>query len=124
MNLTLKDYPTLAKAIKKAMPRYRKHKVSVVQANRITPYGGYWDGGSIDYWNAYSLYGEFLCHVPTPSAPPQFGGGKPQPFDIPDHMMVIKSGVFCGKPSYLTIYLQSPEVFDIKDGEIPIIFSY
>lgn len=110
----IKDYPILADALKRAIRDYRKQSAIIIKANSVTPHGTYWDGGSRSSYMAFTLFGKPVEYVPAPNAPAQFGGTEPAPYPIADHVMVLETGVFRGKPSTVTIYLRSPAALGIE----------
>ena len=105
MIIILKEYPALHTAIKKALPRYKKHKAILVFADTITPNDTYWDGGSRSGYAVYNRDGKFISGIDAPGAPPQFGGSKPIPHKIAPDTMVLKTGTFRGKQAIVFIYL-------------------
>ena len=113
MIIKLKDYPALKATIKKAFPGYKKHTAILFEAKSVEPIGTCWDGGSRASYYHIDLYGNHLDSIPAPSAPPQFGGGKPVAFPIDSKSMVCELGTFCGKPATICINANSFLGFDI-----------
>lgn len=110
--ITLKEHPDIARLIRAAAPKYRKHKATVEYVDHVTPYGTYWSGGSCNsYWHvrASTMGGYIVGPVPGPTAPPQFGGGEAKRFDIPEGDAVIKLGTFCGRPATAHVYINNQE---------------
>ena len=66
--------------------------------------GGYWDGGSRSEYHGMTKSGSRVA-LSYPTAPPQFGGGSPGSVAPTDDMSVVRGGVFCGKESGLTVYV-------------------
>jgi hypothetical protein len=102
--IKIKEYPTIKSALKRAIPRYKKHSAIVCTANSLEISGTYWDGGSISSYLLCDLDGSNVESIPGSSAPPQFGGSLPETFQIPENKMVLKLGTFCGKPATVFIY--------------------
>lgn len=83
----------------------RKQTIRVIVTDKpVELNGGYWDGGSrSEYWGMLKSGTRVTLQYPT--APPQFGGGAPGSVMPTDDMAVIRGGVFCGKESGLTVYV-------------------
>lgn len=87
--------------------RKRSIRVCVTDAP-VTLHGGYWDGGSrSEYWGMLKSGTRVTLNYPT--APPQFGGGQPPSVMPTDDMAIVQGGVFCGKESFLTVYVTKME---------------
>lgn len=104
MIIKRKENPAVDSFLKRAMPKYRKHSVIIVESDSVTPQTTYWDGGSINYYDAYSIAGAHLGRVRAPTAPPQFGGGEARAFPIDDFTVVIRAGVFRGKTATVSLH--------------------
>jgi hypothetical protein len=102
--IKIKEYPAIKSALKRAIPRYKKHSAIVCTADSLEISGTYWDGGSISSYLLCDLNGNNVESIPGSSAPPQFGGSLPETFQIPENKMVLKLGTFCGKPATVFIY--------------------
>lgn len=83
---------------------YKKHQVfySTAPAGRMQMLRSYWDGGSRDYYAAWNAEGK---RIPLPVGGSYFekmpDGYTPAPGDV-----LIRYGVFCGKPATadITVY--------------------
>lgn len=107
ITINLRERPDIAKIIKRAFPKYRKQKATLIEHRaEVTPTGTYWDGGSVTHYVHVTQHGA-VRRVPAPTAPPQFGGGEVKTFNIPHFDAVVSCGTFCGKPSYATVYLNN-----------------
>ena len=101
-SIKLKDYPEFRDVVRAVSPGYRKHGALLTHTDTVTPNGTYWDGGTISHYYCFD-HGR-VYPVPAPTAPPQFGGGKPEAFKIPPGAFVVSVGTFCGKPATAHIY--------------------
>ena len=100
--ITLKEYPEI-KAVIQRVGSYRKLKAFLSITDRVTPHGTYWDGGSRSCY--FHIRKDGVVHVvPAPTAPPQFGGGEPQRFNIPAGDYVVCTGTFRGKTAFAHVY--------------------
>ena len=107
VTVKLKERPDIARIIRAALPKYRKHTATLYEHHtEVTPTGTYWDGGSVTTYYHVTQRGS-VRHVPAPSAPPQFGGGEIKTFAIPHSDAVVSAGTFRGKPSFATVYLNN-----------------
>jgi len=100
----------LANWLRLALPDYRKHSVYVCEASIMTLDGGYWDQGSRSTWVHYSVTGDRLAPLTYPAAPPQFGGGNPPRFNIPEGTIVVHGGVCVGKPRTIGLYGNAADI--------------
>lgn len=83
----------------------RKRRVIMSRpATTVTLSGTYWSGGSrSDYWlvDLNTNQAQPLAHA----NPSQFGGPVQDPeIQLQPNQVVVKTGVFCGKPATPTIY--------------------
>ena len=70
----------------------------------MTPNNTYYDGGSISWYSSVNLITGEREQIDAPTAPPQFGGGKAQPFKLSDNIIVVQFGMFRGKTAAPHIY--------------------
>lgn len=104
-SISLKERPDIARIVKAVDPKYRKQKATLHRgATRVTPTGTSWSGGSISHYTHVTKH-LATRHVPSPTAPREFGGGEPQPFEIPEGEAVVVTGTFCGKKAYAAVYI-------------------
>lgn len=84
---------------------YRKRDVYVTTGvERVTPAGGYWDHGSRDDWLMVPPVGE-------PRVITDSGGGFPftgkvEPYELAEGSVVIRHGVFAGKPATAHLFVR------------------
>ena len=102
--ITRKDYPEIHALLRYINPRLKKHKAVICTTDSVTPIGTYWDGGSINDYVAFNIDTKTSSAVPAPTAPIQFGGGKPKAYALTDNVIVVKFGTFCGRTAAPTIY--------------------
>jgi hypothetical protein len=112
--ISLKSNPVLKAAMKVALPKYRKHDVTIVDTDVVTPNDACWNGGSRSSYIHCHVNGTYIGMVPAPTAPVQFGGWAAKPFNIPAGTMVLQVGIFRGKTAAAIIYTPDPSVFDIE----------
>ncbi len=85
--------------------RRRKARVSIVaEGFEVECYGTFWDGGSRNEYAHINPLTFRQRAIPTPTAPPQHGGGHPPKATVSAGCMVIVGGTFCGKPAFPHIY--------------------
>lgn len=98
--LNLKDHPALLNLVRATGSR--KLKAGITVTDKPLECWGYWDDGSRDQWHG-PVEGTFR-QIPASTNPPQFGGKAylaAPTVDVP----LIRTGVFCGKPSTPHIYV-------------------
>lgn len=106
MIITLKEHPALAKLVR---PFSKKHKAIVYRQDAVALDGTFWDGGSRSDYHLVEIATGNIEALPR-SDPPQFGGVQAVVTkSIPSGFVVIRSGVFCGKPSTPSIYIRNDE---------------
>lgn len=106
MIITLKEHPALAKLVR---PFSKKHKAIVYRQDAVALDGTFWDGGSRSDYHLVEIATGNIEALPR-SDPPQFGGVKAAVTRaIEPGFAVIRSGVFCGKPSTPSIYIRNDE---------------
>jgi hypothetical protein len=94
----------LTAAGKKFWGTKRNHMTIVVVDKPVELFGGYWDGGSRnEYWGFTKSGSQVPLSYPT--SPREFGGGEPGSVMPTDQMAVVRGGVFCGKVSFLSAYV-------------------
>jgi hypothetical protein len=102
---TLRDEPALAAFVRRALPDYRKHKVIINVATSLELHDTYWSGGTRASYMAYDLATGASRGAPQ-YAPPQFGGPRTSPrVEIPEGVVIIQTGYFCGKVATATIHV-------------------
>jgi len=90
---------------------YRKRSVQVCPSDKITVYGLNWDGGSRSEYTAVTLDGKPVgdlskYNMVAPWQNPANGSTLP----IPPGVVVIKHGVFMGKPATAYIYVNPADM--------------
>lgn len=108
--ITLKDNPQMARIVKMVAPNYRKHKAILREADSFTNNGTFWDGSSrSSHW---LVTGHSVRAVPGPTAPGQFGGGKPVTIKLPVGSFVVTLGTFRGKTATASITVGTGDTDD------------
>lgn len=97
---------------------YRKSVAYIHVADSIVLSGGYWDGGSRSNYHLLYVPTNTFRFMSYPTAPAEFGGGKPGEFGIEKGYAVIVLGVTAGKTSTASIYLPQASLAMLK-GETP-----
>ena len=98
------------KALARAM-RYKKHSLFLFDASEVALSGGYWDGGSRAQWYLYDAVTKRAKPLAAPTAPTQHGGARPPVWQIEPATYVVKGGVSCGKPAFLSVFGHNAETF-------------
>lgn len=105
--IELKKYPEIKRVILAADPSYKKHSAFVSIATAVTLSGTYWDGGSRDTYTAVNL-ANFTRNTSPQFAPPQFGGPREAPrIELPDDVVIVRTGTFCGKKATAHVYVKA-----------------
>lgn len=106
ITIPLKEHPALAKLVR---PFSKKHKAFLCRQDAVVLDGTFWDGGSRSDYHLVEIATGQIQALPR-SDPPQFGGVKAAVTRaIEPGFAVIRSGVFCGKPSTPSIYIRNDE---------------
>jgi hypothetical protein len=103
--IELKNFPEIKRVIQSADPTYKKRKAFITITEKVELYGTYWDSGSRNTFTAVNLATGSVVTGPQ-YAPPQFNGPKETPVVIlPDGIVMVKTGYFCGKTATATVYV-------------------
>lgn len=103
--LELKAFPEIKRVIQSADPSYKKRKAFLSVADKVELYGTYWDGGTRNTYTAVNLATGAVVTGPQYN-PPQFGGPRENPIvEIPEGIVIVKTGVFCGRTAFATVYV-------------------
>lgn len=78
----------------------------VVTDKPVRTYGGYWSGGSINYWTAQAKTGSY---APLAIKTSPFDGGADPEYAPNADTAIVQSGMFNGKLSSLTVYVTSKD---------------
>lgn len=92
--------------IQATFPGYKKHKAVIVPGEKVTFYDLNWSGGTRNEYRACTIDGRPLDNAYNMSAPAPWNN----PFEgkeiaIPENMVVVQGGHFCGKTSTLFIHV-------------------
>lgn len=104
--IKLNEHAEYVNVVRRVAPKYRKHSAFLTFTNKVEPNDTCWDGGSRRSYLHVDRFG-IVHHVPSPTAPPQFGGGEPKVFEIPEGEYVVSVGTFRGKTAVAHIYHNS-----------------
>ena len=113
-----KDLPGIDTLLKRVAPKNRKHSVTIITTNGVTPHDTCWDGGTRYSYLSCTLDGRNVSSVPAPTAPPQFGGAVAREFAIVPGRAVVKLGTFCGKTATPTVFVHPDD--KIQLGLVPV----
>lgn len=114
MVIDLKNYLEVLRVIRAVDQSYRKHKAIVLAYHRIEMNDTYWSGGSRFSYHAVNLR-TFQVGSAAQHAPPQFGGKTPV-VDIPEGVVIVKVGTFCGKTAAATVYVNPDNLPKLLPG--------
>lgn len=112
--VALADHPNLAVLVRRLEPTYRKRKVFVTIAEKVTCRPRHWDEGSCDNFQHRRLNGDT---VPIDyeawrfPAPPSSTTVHLEPGHV-----VTNCGVFCGKPATLALYIRKDDAALVCPG--------
>jgi hypothetical protein len=110
MIIELKTAPELLRVIRAVDPSYRKRNAVVHIAETCELHGTYWDGGSRNSYTAVDLT-TFRNRGAPQYDPPQFGGPRATPVvDIPPGVVIVCTGIFCGKKKAASVYVHPANV--------------
>lgn len=92
--------------LKKLFPSYRKRKINIKYQKHCILNNLNWDSGSINEYSivdlrTYSI--KSLKHLSLPH--PADNTHENAKLDITEDIAIIKTGVFMGKPSTMTVYM-------------------
>lgn len=88
----------------------RKKHAFLHVTDKVTLSGTYWDGGSRSEYYAVQLATMQKLAAPHYD-PPQFGGPTKSPqVEIPKGVIIVESGIFCGKPATPVIYVRPDDL--------------
>lgn len=105
MIISLAQNPEIREVVRAVHPKYRKHNVILYDALSLELGGTYWDGGSRWIYDAVNLSTRRVESA-AQYAPPQFGGPVNAPrVDIPEGVAIVRTGIFCGKPAVVTVFV-------------------
>lgn len=98
-------HPEITRIVRIADSSYKKHKVTLSEASKVTLSGTYWDGGSRYTYTAINL--ETGRNIGAPQFdPPQFGGPASDPVvQLPEGIVIVRTGTFCGKTATATVFV-------------------
>jgi hypothetical protein len=108
--VSLKTAPELLAVIRAASPSYRKHNARVVITDSVELNGTYWSGGSRSTYTAVNL-ATMETGRAAQYAPPQFGGpAQSLRVAIPMGVVIVETGIFCGKAATACVYMHPANV--------------
>lgn len=102
---------TIAPIVRATYPDYKKRRVYIQAASSVMLYSLNWSGGSRNEYRACTLDGqpvgtaERFNHVAPWENPAE---GKQVP--LPQGVVIVRGGYFCGKESTLTLYVHPDDM--------------
>jgi hypothetical protein len=108
MITTLKDNPKIAELVRRALPRYKKHKAIVTYTDHVELTGLNWDGGSrSDYTLVLDGRAEPVGdHI----AAPWNNKDEGRRIDLLPGQYCVRSGTFCGKDATAHLYIRASDL--------------
>jgi len=104
--ITLQSAPEVARIVRAAFPNYRRHTAVILTSEKCTLHNTFWDGGTRYEYVAVDL-GTGTAKGAPHYNPPQFGGPRiPPVVDIPEGVVIVQGGTFCGKVARVHIYIR------------------
>jgi len=90
---------------------YRRKTVWIEASESVTTYGLNWSGGSISHYTAITLDGKPVGDMSKYNMmAPWQNPGEGAKLPIPQGVVVVKHGFFCGKASHATIYIHPADM--------------
>jgi hypothetical protein len=103
------EIPTREFSLRKSFPAYRKRSVRIVKANRVTTTDLNWSDGTRSEYHvvdfAHGDRGEVKLMSAWNMLAPWNNSYEGSVIDLTPGRGIIRTGMFCGKQSMLTLYI-------------------